>query len=294
MNKRSNNNLKKQDKIIDPLVKNFYDWADSRDISKKNEPLVFITFLLSEESPLPANVRKEFFSMPPIPSAWSEWNQYSANWDLIQSCCERWRRSMYMQCEFCPDEIDYDYTAMQTLFSDIFYAVSIIKSQIFKKEELLNWNCCEWCWRISINSKRCLLHRDSASSETRKNQRLKRLTPNVSQILNHIYSKLPSMDLNDPLSLEHQLANLPLTTQYLINKGVDISNNRAVIDALDDVCSSEEEQKRAKLHEQLTKDYRSRILLAKCEFWHQLGVETRKPGSGGYRPGAGRKPKSQK
>ena len=294
MSQKCDNQLKWKDKIVDPLVEKFYEWADRRDVSKKNDSLVFITFLRSEESPLPAGVREEFFSVPPGQGTWAEWNQYSSSWSAIQNCCVNWSKSMTHQLQCCPNEINYDYAAMQTISSDILYAASIIESQIFKKTEELEWNCCEWCWRIAINSKRCLIHANASSSATRKNQRLKRLTPNVSQILNHIYSKLPLMCLNEPLSLEHQLANLPLTTQYLINKGVDISDNRAVIDALDDVCSSEAQQQRSILHEQLTKDYRSRILLARCEFWHQLGVETRKPGSGGYRPGAGRKPKAQK
>jgi hypothetical protein len=294
MSQKNDNLLKRKHKISDPLVKKFYEWADRRDVSKKNEPLVFITFLRGEESPLPAVVQEEFFSEPPGPGTWAEWNQYSATWSAIQDCCVKWSKSMTHQLQCCPNEIDYDYAAMQTLSSDILYAAPIIESQVFKKAEELEWNCCEWCWRIAINSNRCLIHADAASSATRKNQRLKRLTPHTSQLLNSIYYKLPMININEPLNLEKHLANLKLTTQYLINKGIDMSDNRAIIDALDDVCSSEERQKRSKLHEQLTKDYRSRILLAKCEFWHQIGVGQRKSGSGGFRPGAGRKPKSQK
>lgn len=293
MSRKNDNQLKRKDKISDPLVKKFYEWTDRRDVSKKNEALVFITFLRGEESPLPAIVQEKFFSVPQGPGTWGEWNQYSATWSAIQDCCVKWSRSMTHQLQCCPHEIDYDYAAMQTLSSDILYAAPIIGSQIFKKEELLEWNCCEWCWRIAINSKRCLVHIDAASSATRKNQRLKRLTPHASQLLNFIYSRLPIININEPLNFEKQLANLPLTTQYLANKGVALSENRAIIDALDEVYSVEEEQKRQELHEQLAVDYRSRILLAKCEFWHQIGVGQRKLGSGGFRPGAGRKPKSQ-
>lgn len=294
MSQNCDNQLKWKDKIIDPLVRKFYEWTDRRDVSKKNDALVFITFLRSEESPLPAVVREEFFSEPLGPGTWAEWNQYSATWSAIQACCVKWSKSMTHQLQCCPYEIDYDYAAMQTLSSDILYAAPFIESQVFKKEEILDWNCCELCWRIAINSKRCLIHKNAASSATRKNQRLKRLTPHASQLLNSIYSKLPMINFHEPLDLKKQLVNLPLTTQYLINKGVDLSDNREIIDALDEACSGEEKQKRLILHEQLTKDYRSRILLAKCEFWHQIGVEKRKPGSGGFRPGAGRKPKSQK
>lgn len=294
MSQNCDNQLKWKDKIIDPLVRKFYEWTDRRDVSKKNDALVFITFLRSEESPLPAVVRKEFFSEPLGPGTWAEWNQYSATWSAIQACCVKWSKSMTHQLQCCPHEIDYDYAAMQTLSSDILYAAPVIESQVFKKEEIPDWNCCELCWRIAINSKRCLIHTNAASSATRKNQRLKRLTPHASQLLNSIYSKLPIINIHEPLDLKKQLVNLQLTTQYLINKGVDLSDNREIIDALDEACSGEEKQKRSTLHDQLTKDYRSRILLVKCEFWHQIGVEKRKPGSGGFRPGAGRKPKSQK
>lgn len=298
MSKKTDNRPKKQDKISDPLVQKFYEWADARGVSKKNEPLVFIAFLLSKEGPLPGRAKAEFFSRP-LPSAWRRggWTQYNASWKEIQNCCVAWSKSMSAQLQCNPDKIDYDYAAMQTLSSDILYAAAILDSQVFKKDDVLKWNCCEWCWRIAINSKRCSIHCDAAASETRKNQRLKRIAAknnaDISKILNSIYCKMPKININKPLSLKDQLVNLPLTTKYLLNKNVDLSDNVAIIDALDEACSDEEKQKREELHKQLANDYRARVLLAKCEFWHEIGAGSRKPGSGGSRPGAGR-PRAKK
>lgn len=288
MGKKHDNAPKNIDKISDPLVKKFYTWAGNLAARKVNQPLVFINFLRSDESPVPLQARG-FFSAP---LQETQWNSYSASWGEIQNCCKEWQRSMSWQLQSCPEKIDYDYSSLQALASDIMHTASVIESQVFKKNELLDWNCCEWCWRIAINSKRCPVHADAASDETRKNQRLKRIAmsaePSISNILCNIYSKMPKINISEPIILKNQIVNLPFVTKYLTDKGVDLDNNRAIIDALDDAGNEED---RGLLHELLFNDYKSRILLAKFEFWHEIGAGRRKTGSGGARAGAGRKKK---
>jgi hypothetical protein len=179
-----------------------------------------------------------------------------------------------------PSKIVYDYAVMQNISANIIYAAGKLSSK-YKKQIILDWNICTCCWRIALNSKRCHLHEFSNSKEVKKSQRIKQNADFsgviTSDLLSNIYSKIKSNDIKEFLD------DLPLTKKYLLSLNIDLSNNRKIIDALDEYG---DEQQRFDLHDAMSKDtFKARGIFAKCEFWLQL--EAKRGSWGGRRPGAG-------
>lgn len=280
---------------MDEIILAAEAWA-KKERYKLVSPSVFINFLQSKESPLPAAVVLNFFSRPVsiydrpwgfdapptvTPETLWPWNNTNSTWTAVQSCCSAWSESMSWQLRNDQGKISYEYNNMQELASDILHAVGKLSCK-YKKQLILNWDICTCCWRVAIQGKRCPVHEFSDSKEVKRSNRIKKYaTENgviISNLLNSIYKKINN-------NIQKSLENLPLTKQYLLNLNIDLSNNRLVIDALDE-CGNE--QQRLDLHEAMSKDpIKARGLLAKCEFW--LELESKRPGWGGRRKGAGRK-----